>query len=544
MKRGRSFQLLARLCLAAAFAVPAFARAAHPAPAASSNWEVEAGAKKVFVEQFRGASFASIPVGRNPVAVTVRGREPVRSYNISPHSDRIEAKVRGNTLTFSLDRPLHLVVTINNGEKLLLFAEPVPTSAPKPGERGVVSVRDLGIDSTGSRLETARLQQAIDRAAADRAVLYFPAGVYLTGTLALKSNSSVYLAEGARLLGSDNPDDYPVDPGADENNIRWDIDHWLKAPGLDIAYRRLLLVDGVKNVRVAGPGIIEGRGGALLRGAKFRDVAAGSNRPPDRPESEKPVNIQFIMVRSASDVTFEGITLLDSPMYNAHVLASDRVTFRDVKIVSDLAVPNTDGIDPDSSRDVLIERCFFLCADDCVSVKTSAHNRLLGEAARITVRDCVFVTRTSGTKFGNETFGGPYRDITFEDIDILDGDRAITLSCMDGHYFENLRFIDVRIEKLSGNRMFPFHVHVRRRHPQGGAGYIHNVVFQNVSMEHDYPASSKLAGLSAQDDVRGIRFVNYTVAGRPRRNAAEAKVEIGPFVSDVTFEVQPTADSK
>ena len=40
---------------------------------------------------------------------------------------------------------------------------------------------------------------------------------------------------------------------------------------------------------------------------------------------------------------------------------------------------------------------------------------------------------------------------------------------------------------------------------------------------------------AAESDVRDIRFENYTIAGRARIDAADANVEIGAFVSDVTF---------
>ncbi|MFB3902500.1 MAG: glycoside hydrolase family 28 protein [Acidobacteriota bacterium] len=487
------------------------------------------------MEKFRTISYAAFECPA-PVEVTVRTASPVKTFNVSPHSAGLRAGADASGLSFRLDRPRQLVVTVNGGEKLLLFADPPDPAAPKPGDPGVINVLETGVDPTGGRLETARLQAAIDRVAAAKGVLYFPAGVYLTGSLSLKSDLTLYLAEGARLLGSDDPGDYPVDPGFDEANIRWDPELWLKLPGVDVSYRRLLLIDEATNVRVAGRGTIEGNGKALLGGATGREIAAvGSKTKPHIP-GPKPVNIHLILIRRSSGVVFEDVTLLDSPMYNAHVLASDHVTFRNVKMVSDQTVVNTDGIDPDSSRDVLIERCFFLCADDCVSVKTSGQSRVRGDAERITVRHCVFLTRTSAVKLGTEIYVGRQRDIVFEDNDVLETGRGINISS-EGHYgYERIRFTGFRIERFDWHRLqFPVHIHVEPRHPDGAAGWIHDVLLQDLKAEVEPPARSRIAGFSAEHDVRGVRFVNYTVAGRVRLDAADAGVQIGPYVSDVTF---------
>ena len=282
----------------------------------------------------------------------------------------------------------------------------------------------------------------------------------------------------------------------------------------DSAYRRVILVDEAKNVRVTGRGVIDGRG-KILRPLR---------------------SINFIFVRKSSDVVFEDITLLDSPQYNAHVLGSNRVTFRNVKIVSDQSVPNTDGIDPDASKDVLIDRCFFHTADDGVSPKTTGQSGVTGDLERLTVRNCIFMSLTSATKFGNETFAGVQRDILFENNDILEADRAITISTLDAYGYENIRFIDTRIEKLLPlKRTFPLQIQVRRRNPAGPAGWVHHVLFKNLTIEQDYPNPSRLSGVSEKHNVSGIHFENLVIAGKVRRSAAEANIEIGPFVSNVTF---------
>ena len=78
-------------------------------------------------------------------------------------------------------------------------------SLPLPGA-GVVpfyNVQSYGAIGTGQSLDTAAIQKAIDAAASSGGgIVYFPAGRFLSGTIFLKSNITLYLSPGAVLLGS------------------------------------------------------------------------------------------------------------------------------------------------------------------------------------------------------------------------------------------------------------------------------------------------------------------------------------------------------
>ena len=95
---------------------------------------------------------------------------------------------------------------------------------------------------------------------------------------------------------------------------------------------------------------------------------------------------------------------------------------------------------------------------------------------------------------------------------------------------------------LPGRTQFPVHVHIRWRSDNQGGGKISNILFQDLSVEEEYEQPSKLTGLNAENDIRGIRFVNYTIAGRVRLDAKDANVRIDPFVSDVTFAGPPAGE--
>lgn len=70
-------------------------------------------------------------------------------------------------------------------------------------------------------------------------------------------------------------------------------------------------------------------------------------------------------------VTLTNVVLKDSPMWTMHPYNCSYVTIRNVTVDAPIESPNTDGIDPDSCNNVLIENCTLGCGDDQVSVKAS-----------------------------------------------------------------------------------------------------------------------------------------------------------------------------
>ena len=86
----------------------------------------------------------------------------------------------------------------------MLFAEPPEKNPPKLGDANVVNIMDYKVDNTGKTVETAKINQAISDVSAKPGggVLFFPAGgVYMTGTLLMKSNVKLYVDAGALIQG-------------------------------------------------------------------------------------------------------------------------------------------------------------------------------------------------------------------------------------------------------------------------------------------------------------------------------------------------------
>src|SRR5262249_9757429 len=106
-------------------------------------------------------------------------------------------------------------------------------------------------------------------------------------------------------------------------------------------------------------------------------------------------------------VLLEGITIVNSPMWEIHPVLCTNVTVRGVTIRSH--GPNNDGCDPESCRDVLIERCTFDTGDDCIALKSGRNEdgrRLHTPIENVIVRDCDMRDGHGGVTIGSEISGG------------------------------------------------------------------------------------------------------------------------------------------
>lgn len=114
---------------------------------------------------------------------------------------------------------------------------------------GVFNVRDYGVLGDGETLDTPAIQKAIDACAtAGGGRVVMPPGKYLSGTVHLKSNVTLFLEAGARLMGTTKLDEYkPPIPPASMPEARWGKWH-----------RALILGEGVENIAIAGDGVIDG----------------------------------------------------------------------------------------------------------------------------------------------------------------------------------------------------------------------------------------------------------------------------------------------
>ncbi len=109
-----------------------------------------------------------------------------------------------------------------------------------------LKVKESGANGDGKTIDTLPIQTAIDRVArAGGGRVLFTDGVFLSGTIFLKSNVTLPIEAGATLLGSPNISDY--------NELTW-------GHNVDGQPYHLIVADNAENVTIEGKGIIDGNG--------------------------------------------------------------------------------------------------------------------------------------------------------------------------------------------------------------------------------------------------------------------------------------------
>ncbi len=275
---------------------------------------------------------------------------------------------------------------------------------------------DVYYSPVDSHLQTNAIQFAIDEVAKRGGTLRFKEGTYLTGTLQMRSHVMLHLEKGAVVKGSDSIEDYPVDSGYTEQGTN----------GEHMSFSRLIFFHTIEHAGISGEGTIDGQG-KLIR-SKGRSA-------------------NLIRIQNCKDITIEDVELRDSAAWSTHILYSDHIQLKHVLIVNNLSNKNTDGVDIDSSKDVLVDGCFMYCGDDCVVVKTTRNSGLLQPSEHIKVINNIFFTLKAAQKIGTESFAD-IRDVLFENNTVLFADRAIGLYNYDGGTFSNIRFLNTEIVKV------------------------------------------------------------------------------------------------
>ena len=454
--------------------------------------------------------------------------EPLTSAEVRPYSRNVASRIDGRRVTFTLPQAGSYVVYLN-GFRVALFAEK-PESLPSKS----IDILSKGVDATGQKNETRKIQAAIDAVAGTGKTLLFPAGIYKTSQLRIvnKKGVKIHLARGAELrfdettLGTLSTDDRF---GVRGDHILFPGRKWTVS-------RTFFLIDKSSDVQITGYGAINANG--------YRSrVEAFKTK-----ERDSDGRARCILITRSNDILLEGVMAQDPGTWNTQILLSERVTFRNVKLLNEVeyspsaddpfnvsrSTLNTDGFDPDSSKDVLIENCFAYCGDDNVAIKSTQYCGLLGDVDRITVRGCVFLTHKSSLKVGTESIAQYMRNITFENNDVLESDRAIALYCYDGSAYDNIRYINNRIERnYPEAKQMIIHIEAKQRMPQCPMGRI-DVLIKDTKVLGFFPKGSAIVNRAKDPNNVRVRFENLEIDGRKITDAAAGQITVTN--ANVTFE--------
>jgi len=312
----------------------------------------------------------------------------------------------------------------------------------------VFLANDDGAKGDGTTLNTEAIQQAIDKAAAVGGTVTLKPGVYLTGSLFLKSGVTLDVAEGVTLMGSGRLEDYPMLP--------------TRIAGIEMTWPAALVnVRDQQNVRITGKGTIDGDGPVWWK--SYWDLRATYEPKGLRWASDYDARRpRLMLIQDSSRVEVGGgIELKRSGFWTVQILYSHEVHVDSVTIRNNEGGrgPSTDGIDIDSSHNVLVEHADIDVNDDALCLKAGRDAdglRVSRPTEHIVLRDSIIRSGAAAVTIGSETSGG-FRDIEVYNVTALKGVPSGVLfksAHTRGGFAEDIRIHDLTLESVA----IPIHI--------------------------------------------------------------------------------------
>lgn len=310
---------------------------------------------------------------------------------------------------------------------------------------GIFNVLDFGAVNDGETLTTASIQKAIDACAESGGKVIFPPGKYLTRPLFLKSNVHVEILAGAVVLADTTISAYPPFQG------RWE--------GIERkVYASLFTGAHLKNVSITGRGLLDGQGQvwwkAHYENKKMRKAAGLTEREQPNPPGSplKWPRPRMINVYECTDVLLRDLTIIDSPSWTIHPVYCENVTIENITIRQPYESPNTDGINPESCKNVRIFNCFVDCGDDCITIKSGYNEdgrRVNKPCENIVISNCTFYHGRSAVGIGSETSGG-VRNVAVSNCVFQNTYRGLRIKTARGrgNVVENIRASNIVMDNV------------------------------------------------------------------------------------------------
>ncbi len=278
------------------------------------------------------------------------------------------------------------------------------------GRSAEFRVTDFGARGDGKTVDTAAIQKTIDEAAKSHGEIVFRPGVYLTGALFLKSGTHLRVDRGVEICGVQDLAGYPI--------------MQTRVAGIEMKWPAALInVYEQSGVKISGDGAIDGDGKIWWDAYwKLRrdDYEPRGLRWAADYDCQRP---RLIQIYKSSDVDLQGLQLKRSGFWTVHICYSRKVTVDRIAIRNNIdgKGPSTDGVDIDSSSDVLVEHCDIECNDDAICLKAGRDAdglRVNRPSEKIVIRDNTVRGGAAGVTFGSETSGG-IRDVEVYRIHVL-----------------------------------------------------------------------------------------------------------------------------
>lgn len=396
-----------------------------------------------------------------------------------------------------------------NGEK-------AETSFRTDHEFVTLNVKTIGAKGDGVQDDTPFIQAAIMACPRDGRVL-IPRGRYRITSLFLKSHLRIELADGAELLADTDRHKYPRFPGMIESYDEtedYNLGTWEGNP-LPMFAGIITGID-VEDVIIYGQGLINGQASTENWWHNVRNMNVAF-RP------------RMVFLERCKNITLQGFSLKNSPTWVLHPYFSQDLKFLDLNIENPADSPNTDGLDPESCKNVEILGLHFSLGDDCIAIKSGKiymGRRYQTPSENIVIRQCLMENGHGAVTVGSEV-GAGVKNIHVERCRFRNTDRGLRIKTRRGRgkdsvlseiYFDHIHMDHVMTPFVVNSFYFC--------DPDGKSDYVQNrealpvdertpeinrLYFSNIKAENCHVAASFLYGLP-EKKIERIEFHNVEIS--------------------------------
>ena len=409
-----------------------------------------------------------------------------------------------------------------------------------------LNVKKFGAKGDGVSDDTHFIQAAI-MACPENSRVYFPAGTYRITSLFLKSHTRIELAKDAELLAFTEREKFPRFPALIESYDEQDeyyLGTWEGNP-LPM-FSGIICGIGVEDVIIYGEGKINGNASKenWWHNPKVMNIAF---RP------------RLFFINHCKDITLQGVTFCNSPSWTLHPFFSNNLKFIGLTIQNPSDSPNTDGLDPESCKDVEILGVRFSLGDDCIAVKSGKFymgKKHKTPSENIHIRQCLMENGHGAITLGSEIAGG-VSNLVAEDCIFRHTDRGLRIKTRRGRGKDsvlcNITFRNLTLDHV----MTPLVVnafyfcdpdgktqYVQSREPypvDEKTPYIKKMVFENMDCTNCHVAAAYFDGLpESKIEEIYMKNVNISYAENPKcdvpamSEGVEASSKRGLFARNVS----------
>lgn len=338
-----------------------------------------------------------------------------------------------------------------------------------------VNIKDFGAVGNGHVLNTEAINKAIDHCANEGGgTVIIPPGLWMTGSIELKSNINLHLEQGAILLFTADHSQYSIIRSSPSSNS-----YFVMPP---------VYGNDLHDIAITGDGIINGSGESwrpvkkekMTAGQWKKLLSSGGALSDDgkmwwptkaaiegesylkklRKKHEKLTEADLLPARDflrpnlvslagCNRVLIDGVTLMNPPKFTLNPKNCNNLVIREVKVNNEWYAQNSDGIDLSNCKNSIIYKCTVNAGDDGICMKSSRGGSDKTDSAslkNIIIADNIVYHAHGGFVVGSNTDGG-----------------------MENIYVYNCNFINTDVG-------------IRVKSARDRGGLVHNIYISNIYM--------------------------------------------------------------